>query len=125
MNDCEMHEVQCGLIADLVESLLAEATVPGLERRLHPRVTFFGPVTVVRSANGQSSEVSCFSRDISMGGIGLLHSAALELGPAAVCIPRREGGQIELPCEIVWCRPCGEGWYVAGGRFITHESPVE
>jgi hypothetical protein len=20
--------------------------------------------------------------------------------------------------RIVWCRPCGEGWYISGGRLV-------
>lgn len=122
MRDCEIPAVQCGPIADLVEELLADAAPLGCERRAQPRLTFFGPVKLIRLEDGERREISCFSRDISTGGIGLLHNAELELGPTVVRIPRRHGGTIDLPCEILWSRQCGEGWYVAGGPFVSNAS---
>jgi hypothetical protein len=121
MRDCEMLEVHC----ELVEELLAEANPAGRERRTQPRATFFRPVIVVRNEEGQRREISCFSRDISAGGIGLLHNTPLELGPAEVRVPRKHGGYIELPCAIVWCHPCGDGWFVAGCAFVTPQPDAQ
>jgi hypothetical protein len=112
-----MRESEIGDILSGLTDLLAEITPPASEQRSAPRTTFFGPVAIVRGEAGTRREVSCFSRDISSHGIGLLHNAPLELGPVVVRIPRRHGGHVEVPCELVWCRPCGEGWYVAGARF--------
>ena len=114
MSGCDILEVQ----GELLDELLAEAVPPGGERRAQARATFFRPVIVTQDKGKRPCEISCFSRDISSGGIGLLHSERLELGPAAVKIPRGQGGHVELPCEIVWCHACGEGWFVAGCRFV-------
>jgi hypothetical protein len=115
----KMHDQEKATVArrQLTE-LLAETIPPAAEQRATPRITFFGPVVVVHDEAGERREVSCFSRDISAQGIGLLHDAVLRLGPAWVRIPRRDVGHVELPCEILWCRPCGEGWHVAGAKFL-------
>jgi len=119
MRNCEMLDPQS--TEAMVEELLAEVAPSGCERRRHARSTFLAPVTVVRVQDGRCHEMSCLSRDISSGGIGLLHNAPLEIGPAVVKVPRRNGDVMQLPCEVVWCHACGEGWYVAGAAFVFEE----
>ncbi len=112
------HQQMVEARREQLAELLAEVTPAGAEKRTTPRLTFFGPVVIIRGEEADRREISCFSRDISANGIGLLHDTPLELGPAVVKIPRRFIGHIEIPCSILWCRPCGEGWHVAGAQFL-------
>ena len=53
-----------------------------------------------------------------MTGIGLLHCIAVEPGEVVLKIPSKTCGDVRIRGEIVWCRPCGEGWYLSGARFV-------
>lgn len=109
----------------LLERAKAEARAGERERRATQREPFFAPVTVVVEENGAQRNFFCFSREISPGGIGLLHDMALEPGKkVVVTIPRKSAGDIiRLQSEIVWCKSCGEGWYSSGALFLDVLSP--
>jgi len=86
------------------------------ERRCKVRYPFFRAVTLIADADGHN--LSAFTRDISRSGIGLLHNMRLPMGPATLAIPSEQCGLMRVRIDIVWCRPCGEGWYVSGAEFI-------
>ena len=106
-------------ISHIVKRLLDDARDERGEQRAHTRQPFFGPVTIVVEENGKQSDYSCFSRDISPTGIGLLHNMPLECGEVTLTI-QRQSGDVRFRGEIMWCRPCGEGWYLSGARFIAN-----
>src|SRR4051812_46863472 len=83
-------------------------------RGVSPRHPFFRPVSVC--VNG--CKLSAFSRDMSETGIGLLHSFDLQLGETEIVISSVKGYSVSVLTRIVWCRPCGEGWYFSGGEFV-------
>ena len=109
-------------ISHTVKRLLDEAKLERGEQRAHTRQPFFGPVTIVVQENGQQRNFSCFSRDISPSGMGLLHNMPLKLGRVTLVIPRESAG-IHLQSEIMWCQPCGEGWYLSGASFLAVSPP--
>ena len=93
------------------------------ERRTAVREPFFRGVTLELTVAGKLQERSCFSRDISPKGIGLLHNFALEQGEKVVLTIHSDClGRIRVRSEIMWCTPAGEGWYVSGARFL--ELPI-
>ena len=99
-----------------IQRILAKAQRFDEERRMAGRHPFFYPV-LLRLHQG-TQQYSAFTRDISEGGIGLLHSMPIEPQTLTV-ITRLDSGdeQVELPIRLVWCLPCGEGWYISGGAF--------
>ncbi len=101
----------------IVHALLDEAREGADERRTEKRESFFQPITLVLEKD-QRRQFSCFSRDISATGIGLLHYMAVEPGEVVLKIPSKTCGDVRIRGEIVWCRPCGEGWYLSGARFV-------
>jgi hypothetical protein len=110
---------------EIIGQLLLESRSAGEEQRTQQREPFFAPVYVVKLQDGLYRSISCFSRDISSRGIGLLHNERLELGLALVIVPREGRSKVQLDCEILWCRPCGEGWYMSGARFLSAEANSE
>ncbi len=104
-------------IGEIVRRLLDEAREKGLERRVEKREPFF-QVMRLSFAGEEHRQFTCFSRDISPSGIGLLHYLTVEPGRVVLTIPSHSCGDIRLRAEIVWCRPCGEGWYVSGARIL-------
>ena len=87
------------------------------ERRAHERHPYFRPV-LITAHEPERKCFSAFSREVSLGGIGLLHNMPLDLGKFVVSIAHETNCAVNLPIEILWCRPCGEGWYMSGGRFL-------
>ena len=102
-----------------VSHLLEEAKRGAGERRFNDREAFFRPVDMAVSENGYVRKYSCFSRDISPNGIGLLHNMPVNPEQQVILtIHSPELGPVRVWSEIVWCEPCGEGWYVSGLRFL-------
>lgn len=85
------------------------------DRRREVRFPLFRPVTI-RFEDGQN--FTAFTREISAGGIGLIHNFTLPPADAEISIPSEQGYSVKVQTRIVWCRACGEGWYVSGGQFI-------
>lgn len=103
-----------------VADLLSTAKAADLgDRRLAERHPFFYPVNVASQRPGSPS-FSAFSRDISAGGMGLLHNMPLERGPVVLTIMSDAESPVRLAGIIMWCVPCGEGWYTSGVRFDHH-----
>jgi hypothetical protein len=45
-------------------------------------------------------------------------------GEFTLTISSPTGAAVNVRTEIIWCRPCGEGWYLSGGRFLEMAQPV-
>ncbi len=111
-------QAQQALMGQAVAALLADTRETPDDRRTEKRQPFFTPVTVLVEEEGQQRNYSCFSRDLSERGIGLLHNMPLNKGQATLRLPRKSGQPVILQGEIVWCRPCGEGWFLSGVNLL-------
>ena len=78
------------------------------------RYSFFRPIVI----HFGRQRIAAFSREVSELGIGLLHNADLTLGEVEIGIPTEEGYSVRIRTNILWCEPCGEGWFISGGTFI-------
>lgn len=87
------------------------------ERRAEKREPFFHLIILVSGEDPQR-RLTCFSRDISTNSMGLLHFEPIEPGEVVLTIPSKTWGNVDVRSEIVWCRPCGEGWYLCRARFV-------
>jgi len=102
----------------VVETLLAHDGNTMQERRVDPRFAFFAPVNL-RSPQAPRAIMSAFSREISCGGIGLLHSMPLVAGTCYTIDCTRGDVELRHLAEVVWCRPAGDGWFMSGCRFVS------
>jgi hypothetical protein len=105
-------------LREAIQELLDEATAKEQsDRRSEVRYPFFCPISI--STGGQATrKFSGFTREISLSGAGLLVNMPLERQEVLLSIHRETAAPMHLRTKIVWCRPCGEGWYLAGGRFV-------
>jgi hypothetical protein len=102
-------------LEDQLRELMAEARADDqLDRRGAARYPFFRPVRLEKDGDNEGDCVA-FTRELSLASIGLLHNVPLSPGNITVAIARPQGEALCLSTEIVWCRPCGEGWYLSGG----------
>ncbi|QDU89389.1 hypothetical protein Pla175_27790 [Pirellulimonas nuda] len=97
-----------GLLDDLL--LVAQAEFKS-DRRTEQRYPFFRPASV--QVGGHN--FSAFTREISVSGVGLLHSMELPLSEVVIQIA---GGARQLRLRIERCEPIGEGWYTGGGALL-------
>ncbi|MBI3865103.1 MAG: PilZ domain-containing protein [Planctomycetia bacterium] len=102
-------------------------TVDGSERRASARVRLHVPVNItaavvelaqeqVQSADGPS--ISAVTRDISLGGLGLLHSAPMPSQRALVRFDLPGDGPIQLVIEVVWSNRTDDGTWASGARIL-------
>ena len=85
------------------------------DRRTEPRYPFFRQVAI--HPQGAAPCIG-FTREISARGIGLLHNIELTPGEVVLVIPNKPGYSIRVRTRIIWCEPCGTGWYLSGGQFV-------
>ena len=102
----------------VVDRLLKEPReISAREARGEVRQPFFRPVSLALR-NGPVEKLSAFTREISASGVGLLHNAPIPSGETVITLTGASGTPIHLRAYIVWCKPCGEGWYLSGAHFI-------
>jgi hypothetical protein len=94
--------------------LLSAVAGEELNRRLAKRSPLFRAVTL---EDAQGNPKRAFSRDISPGGIGLLHRHRIPLGTLVIHIPSSQGPDIVTSVDIRRCEPAGDPWYLSGGEF--------
>ena len=87
------------------------------ERREDTRHPLFAPAMVF-AIDESGRMMSAFSREISCGGIGLLHTTPVERGQVRKVAITVEGIRVFKIAEAVWCKPVGEGWFLSGWRFV-------
>lgn len=70
----------------------------------------------VTTARGNT--IAAMTREISRRGIGLLHRGAITPGTVRVQVAG-ETRQFVYEVQIEWCRPCENGMFLSGGRFLS------
>jgi hypothetical protein len=93
------------------------------DRRDAARYPFCRRVMVLFPGGSPNPSCTAFCRDISTLGIGLLHDVALTPGEIELAIPSKRGYTVQVRVRILWCQPCGDGWYTSGGLFAGIASP--
>lgn len=102
----------------MIEELMAQARADDqMDRRGAARYPYFRPATI-QSDRVELGPHLAFTRELSINGVGLLHNVLLEPGRYLITISPAHGPSCSIATEILWQRPCGEGWYVSGGRFV-------
>jgi hypothetical protein len=69
----------------------------------------------IRTSRGNI--VQAITREISRGGIGLLHRG--EIRPEEVTVRMSsDSREFVYRVRVEWCRPCDNGMFLSGGRFV-------
>ncbi|TWU22682.1 PilZ domain-containing protein [Bythopirellula polymerisocia] len=80
-------------------------------RRSEKRFPFFRPISV----QIDNHSFSAFTREVSISGIGLLHSMELPLKEVSITLAEQPK---PLHVLIERCESIGEGWYISGGKLV-------
>lgn len=69
----------------------------------------------------RGNSISAMTREISRFGIGLLHKGSVTPGEVTVRMAS-DTREFEYRVLIEWCRPCANGMFISGGRFLSQKS---
>lgn len=98
-----------------IDQLLIQAQAEAAkDPRSGARFPFFRLVSI--GVDGRC--YSGFTRDLCVSSIGLLHHMELPLREVEVTIPIATDKKCKMCVRIERCEPCGEGWYISGGKFV-------
>ena len=112
-------------IKEVIRKLMEDARESDDERRFHGRTLFLKPV-VLRMGTDFNERQSCFTRDLSNTGIGFLHTFPIAPQEVLLSTQLLNGEFVQLSVYILWCIPCGEGWFISGGAFdLVDDEPNE
>lgn len=106
--------------AEVVDALrLGAMTTAAHERRQVTRIEVQCPIQIAHYVNGSSTdERDVLTRDISIGGIGLMQSISMEPGKQIVVrLPRRERPPLFVLSQVTYSRRLAESIYGIGAHF--------
>lgn len=106
--------------AEVVQSLRRTTSESsGHERRQITRIEAQAPLQIARYINGNSTEeFTVLTRDISIGGVGLLQSAPMKTGEQIVVrLPRIDRTPLFVLSKITHCRQMADHIYGIGVQF--------
>lgn len=68
--------------------------------------------------------IAAVTREISRFGIGLLHKGHVTPGEVTVRMAS-DTREFEYRVLLEWCRPCSNGMFLSGGRFLSQTTQGE
>ena len=96
----------------------------GQERRTLPRFRVWAPLRIDPGPNGEIAPFTGWVRDLSRGGIGVMHTRALPIGTQfVVTLPLLGPEPLRLLCEVVYCGGGAPDIFSIGARFVSPFPP--
>jgi hypothetical protein len=101
----------------------AERNAVGAERRTYPRIPMQKCMAVIPYQDGKEGDLlEVWMRDISQGGIGLVHNQPMQRGDEFLVHLPEDGHETKIRCRVTYCAPLmgksGQGLYGIGARFV-------
>ena len=91
-----------------------------LDKRGSPRVGLRTRLSIVHGPTGpfEAPPVDVWLRDLSAGGIGIVHSQEMDRGtPFVAHLPRRQGGSLRVLYEVAHCKRLAKDLYSIGAKL--------
>ena len=91
-----------------------------LDKRSSPRVGLRTKLAIVTGPTGpfEAAPVEVWLRDLSAGGIGIVHSREMERGtPFVAHLPRRQGAALRVLYEVAHCKRLAKDLYSIGAKL--------
>ncbi|HZN64438.1 MAG TPA: PilZ domain-containing protein [Tepidisphaeraceae bacterium] len=106
---------------DVISALRSdESSTRLLDKRSSPRVGLRTKLAIVTGPTGpfEAAPVDVWLRDLSSGGIGIVHNQELEPGAAFVAhLPRRQGPPLRVLYEVAHCKRLAKDLYSIGAKL--------
>lgn len=111
----------------IVDALRKTAESRGNEKRRHNRMEVQARVDLALLANGLNQVTRVYTgltRDVSIGGIGVMQYVPIEVGQHFIaCLPCEKDESLYLLCKSVFCRALAEGLFGIGSEFVSVAKP--
>ena len=91
-----------------------------LDKRSSPRVGLRTKLAIVTGPTGpfEAAPVEVWLRDLSAGGIGIVHNQEMERGtPFVAHLPRRQGPALRVLYEVAHCKRLAKDLYSIGAKL--------
>jgi len=114
-------------LVEFVERLVRETVLARVEERREPRHKIAIEVLAQPldpDFQPTSEPFKAMSRDISAGGLGLVHTRSISDKHLLVKLEVPSGSRMTLVMEVLRCRPMGL-FYDIGGRFVARLNSEE
>ena len=113
----------------VLDALRIAAESGGNEKRRHNRVEIQAKIELASLDSAHGGVVNriytALTRDISLGGLGLLQYTATEVGRLfVVCLPTDRNSHLHIVCKSVFTRPLAEGVFGVGAEFEAEAPPA-
>jgi len=103
---------------DLRHVLESIGKTEGKHARAAERLELSVPAEIT-TARGNT--ISAMTREISRFGIGMLHKGYVTPGEVKIKMAS-DTREFEYQVLLEWCRPCDNGMFLSGGRFLTQNT---
>ncbi len=108
--------IYAGQVSEMLRAIRCDRKVS--DRRRAPRVGLRGKVDIVTSPE-QPATGQVWIRNISLSGVGLLHSRKLAIGDTIVLrFPTADRKFLSVPCEVIHCQSIPNQFFRVGVRFF-------
>ena len=123
-----MHQTQhhglsraAGPAIEEIQRFLSLLVPEFAERRSWKRFPYCCPMTLHRE--DASQPMPGLVRDLSLGGVGLVHDEPIEPGEYLLRIAPDAGEVACARIHVIWCRGVGKFHYLSGADFLTVFQP--
>lgn len=118
-------ELSAELLKSMLLSIKTEQGKGVAELRRTPRVSIRYTVKIAPYVNGAIGHpLRVWTRDISPGGLGILHAKKMEVGAKfIVLLPREKGKPLLLLCTVRNCQELSDSLYGIGTSFAEVAAP--
>jgi len=110
--------------AEMFEAIIRSIRGDGHDaKRKHPRVGFSGRMTIIPMPAKNPKPVQVVVRDLSAGGIGILHTEAFRVGAQFNLELKSDktGKTSTILCTVRWTRSVGSNLHEIGAQFENRE----
>lgn len=107
---------------DVVSTLRSDdSSTRLLDKRTSPRVGLRTKLAIITGPTGafEAPPVEVWLRDLSAGGMGIVHSQEMERGtPFVAQLPRRQGPALRVLYEVAHCKRLAKDLYSIGAKLV-------
>jgi hypothetical protein len=121
-------DMSAELFQSIVQSVRSDAPSDAQEKRGAPRATVSGKVSIIPP--GESAPIEAVLRDLSVQGIGLIHTRSIKCGQefTLVLADPADGGERGVICTVARWQPISDRLFLIGAKFtsaVKHLVPAQ
>jgi len=112
-------DLSAAMLQETLTKVKSDKATGNAARRVRPRVGLRCALTIIPYSNGACGRpLKAWTRDISLGGMGILSPASMKSGEQFIVqLPRQDSKPMVLLCTVKNCAQLADGLYGLGVTF--------